>query len=403
MKYRIDRQSWQDMLKILTIIIIAILFYKFMDNVDAPFQFAGDKLQAIWGVITPFIYAALFAYILSPVVAFAEEHFLERIIVKDRFPAMKRVIATLLVYLILTALISGAIVYILPEIIKSITDLLNSVPGFAASIEDWLNQMNRNVYSDDASFFAVKSVELLNELFRTLGNETAEIANAAILAALGLAGNIVVFVFAAIISAYMIISQEYWIKGSRTIVNALFGRKALVRYELFWRKMNRTFIKFILGKAIASLIMGVLCFMILIILNAPYALFISVIFGITNMIPYLGPLIGEILGGLIVAMVDPLLGLWVFLLLMGLQQFDAFLFTPKLVGNALRISPVWVIFAILLGGQLFGIIGMLFASPLMAVIMDILDHYIRKRLKNRSNPYPKDQNCYISPRNISSK
>lgn len=381
MKKIFDTQSWISMIRVLVLIIISIIVYKFMDNADYFYITAGEKVGTVINSAKPFIFAAIIAYIFSPVVDAFDKSISSRIFTKRVNPKYRRVFSTLMVYIIMVYIIVSVLVYILPEIISSLMDLFQNLPSLLAKGQTMLLELNESVYSGEADIIMVKVSEIINSLFNLISQEASFITNKVIVSAITFTTDTIVVAFSLIISAYFIISKDAWTKGAQKVVKGLFGRRALVKYNLFWDKMNKTFIKYVLGKALASVILGVLCFIGLLILNSPYALLISVIFGFTNMIPYFGPLVGEVVGGVLVALISPWLGLWVFLYLFILQQIDAFYLTPKVVGDVLKVSPVWVIFSIILGGQLFGVVGMFFGAPTIAVVLDIINHRLEKRLK----------------------
>ncbi len=380
MKKIFDSQSWISTLRILILIIISIVIYKFMDNADSFYITAGDKVATVIGSAKPFIFAAIIAYIFNPVVEAFDKNITDRVISKKVSPRYKRIISTLTVYAILIYIFVSAMVYILPEVVNSVMDLFEKLPSILEKGQIQLLELNERVYSGNADILTIKVADIINSIFNSISEKASTIANTVLVSAISFTTETVIAVFSLIVSAYFIISKDAWIEGSRKTIRAIFGRKTLIRYDLFWKKMNKTFIKFVLGKALASVILGVLCFIGLLVMKSPYAILISVIFGVTNMIPYFGPFIGEIVGSALVVLINPWLGLWVFLYLLILQQVDAFFLTPKMVGDALKVSPVWVMFSVILGGQLFGIIGMFFGAPIIAVILEMLNYRIRKKI-----------------------
>lgn len=374
-----DFKNWLSIFKILVFVMITIIIYKFMDNADDVYILAGEKVGDVVSSAKPFVFAALIAYIFTPIVEIFDKTVTSNIFSKMN-PIYKRAISTLCIYVILVYLVVSAMVYILPEVVTSITDLLEDLPGILDQVEQKLLTLNNNVYSGNANILTVRISNIINSLFETLEDKATTIANTVIVSAISFTTNTIVVIFSLVVSAYFIISKETWIKGPQNIVAALFGKKAIVRYNIFWKKMNRTFIKYVLGKALASTVLGVVCFIGLMFLKSPYAMLISVIFATTNMIPYFGPFIGEVVGGVLVTLINPWLGLWVFLFLLFLQFVDAFFLTPKMVGDTLKVSPIWIMFSVILGGQLFGIPGMFFGPPITAVILDIINHRLNKKL-----------------------
>jgi len=149
---------------------------------------------------------------------------------------------------------------------------------------------------------------------------------------------------------------------------------------------NRIFTGFISGKILDSLIIGVLCFIGMSIFNLPMAMLVSVIVGVTNVIPYFGPFIGAIPGALIVFLVDPIKAFWFMLFILALQQFDGNILGPYILGDSIGLPAFWVIFAILVFGSIFGVLGMFIGVPTFAVIYSIIKMWIESRLEKKGMP-----------------
>jgi len=384
MKNIFKSRNWVDSLRLLIIVLIAIMFFKLMDNSDELYKNIGTKIGAFTSTTKPFLYAALLAYIVSPIVNVFDKYISSKLPLLKKRIKTSRVISTLIVYVLIISLVATTFVFILPEIVSSVVDLFESAPTMFSGLESKIIEFNNSLYGDDIDVISLKIGEILIDLFDTVGEKATGIVNTIIVGTIDFTTSTLLIIYSLIVSIYFVISKDLWNKGLRKVIASLFGRKSGVKYDIFWRRMNRTFIKFVLGKAIASLILGIMGFIGLTIIKSPYAVLISVIFGITNMIPYFGPFIGELVGVILVALVNPMLSLVVLLLLFGLQQVDAFILTPKLVGDALKISPVWIMFSIILGGKLFGITGMFFGAPFMAVIIEIINYRLEKRLKKQN-------------------
>ena len=388
MKNIFKSRSWVDSIRLLIIVLISIMFFKLMDNSDPFYQGIGSKIGALTSTTKPFIFAALLAYIVSPIVDVFDKHISSKLPFLKKREGARRTINTLLVYLLIISLIATTFVYILPEIVSSVVDLFESAPSIFSGLQSTMIEFNNSLYGNDLDVISLKIGEMLINLFDTIGEKASGIVNTIIVGAIDFTTSTLLIIYSLIVSIYFVVSKDMWNKGLRKVITSLFGRKSGVKYDIFWRRMNRTFIKFVLGKAIASLILGIIGFIGLTIIKSPYAVLISVIFGVTNMIPYFGPFIGELVGVVLVALVNPMLSIVVLILLFGIQQIDAFILTPKLVGDALKISPVWIMFSIILGGKLFGITGMFFGAPFMAVIIEIIDYRLEKRLKRQSIAKP---------------
>jgi predicted PurR-regulated permease PerM len=169
---------------------------------------------------------------------------------------------------------------------------------------------------------------------------------------------------------------------------ALMPAKTVNLIKEVLKESANIFIGFILGKALDSLIIGIICFVLMMIFQFPYAVLISVIVGITNMIPYFGPYFGGAIGFLFVLINSPIKALFFVLLILVIQQFDGLYLGPKILGNSTGLSPLWVIFAITVGGSLFGVLGMFLGVPCVAVISYILNRIISHLLNKKHVSVP---------------
>ena len=194
-----------------------------------------------------------------------------------------------------------------------------------------------------------------------------------------------------IVSVYVLMTKEKFIGQAKKIIYAIFRpRYGNVVMEV-GRKADEVFGGFFIGKIIDSLIIGCICFVSLAILRMPYVALVSVIVGVTNIIPFFGPYIGAIPSAILIFLVDPMKGIYFIIFIIVLQQVDGNVIGPKILGNTTGLSPFWVIFAILLFGGSFGVIGMLFGVPIFAVLYYIIKRVVEHVLKRRHLPEKTDE------------
>ena len=193
-----------------------------------------------------------------------------------------------------------------------------------------------------------------------------------------------------IVSVYVLFSKEVFMRQTKKMVYALLTPHNANLVLHFTKKSNEIFGGFIIGKVIDSAIIGVLCFVGLSLLKMPYVLLVSVIVGVTNVIPFFGPYIGAIPSAILIFLTNPLQGLYFLIFILVLQQVDGNLIGPKILGNSTGLSAFWVIFAILLGGGLFGFLGMLMGVPTFAVIYYIIQMIINHKLERKNLPQESD-------------
>ena len=200
------------------------------------------------------------------------------------------------------------------------------------------------------------------------------------------------FIIGIIVSIYVLFSKEKFQKQTKKLIYAVFRPGQANMILQIGGKSNEIFGGFIIGKIIDSLIIGVICFIGLSILNMPYTMLVSVIVGVTNVIPFFGPYIGAIPSAILILLADPLKGLYFIIFVIALQQFDGNVLGPKILGNSTGLSSFWVVFSILIAGGLFGIPGMLFGVPAFAVIYYIVNMLVNSILKKKE--LPTDTECY---------
>ncbi len=203
---------------------------------------------------------------------------------------------------------------------------------------------------------------------------------------LGFLNEIFDFLVGIIVSIYVMYGRETFARQAKKIVYALFPPKKANLVLHLGNKTNEIFGGFIIGKIIDSIIIGILCFIILSIIKMPYTLLVSVIVGVTNVIPFFGPFIGAIPCSVLILLNDPMKGLYFIIFVFLLQQFDGNILGPKILGDTTGLSSFWVITAILFGGGLFGFAGMLLGVPTFAVIYYILQLVIESRLEQKNLP-----------------
>ena len=191
------------------------------------------------------------------------------------------------------------------------------------------------------------------------------------------------FTFGFIVSVYLLKDKETLILNIKKLIYAVLEKEKADSFLKFSNEVNFIFSGFVIGKFIDSLIIGIMCFVGLSMLKIPYALLISLIVGITNMIPYFGPFIGMIPAFFITLFYSPIKALWVLFFIFLLQQFDGFYLGPKILGSSVGLSPLLIILAILIGGGAFGVLGMFLAVPTTAVVILLAERLINRKLKEK--------------------
>lgn len=304
-------------------------------------------------ILSPFILAFIIAYILNPIMVFLEKKL-----------SLKRGQSILITYAFIVGVVTIFSMVLVPKIFSSVMDIIQSIPSFTSEVYKW-------IYSHDASNLLNSGDFVKNNagaLVQKFSSFTSNWLNIVLSKTISFTSSLVNILFGLIISIYILSDKEKFKSIAKNITYVTFKEKYSSFIIDFFKNVNNMISLYIGTKAIDSLIIGVICFVGLILFKSPYVLLISIIVTITNMIPYFGPFIGMIPPFIINLFYDPKRALWILLFLILLQQFDAWFLEPKLVGDKVGLSPFLIILGITVGGSLFGVWGMILASPIMAVL-----------------------------------
>lgn len=334
--------------------------------------------DTIMRVLQPITFGLVIAYLINPIMKFFEKHllhFLEPRVQKEKkCKKIARSIATggaVVVFVLIVILLFAMMI---PQLISSISGMVNSLPKQVDSFIDWFNGLTN---SD-------------NEIIQSLETNMMDMVKVLMNAIIGL-----------IVSVYVLMTKEKFIGQSKKIVYAIFKPvRGNVIIDTF-RKSNEIFGGFISGKLLDSAIIGVLCYICLLIMKMPYTLLVSVFVGLTNIIPFFGPFIGAIPSVIIIALADPIKGIYFLIFIFILQQVDGNIIGPKILGDSTGLNSFWVVFAIMVGGGLFGIGGMILGVPTFAVIYYIIDKTVDYCLRKRK--LPEDTDEYIRLEKVDEK
>lgn len=347
-------------------------------------------LSSVSDILRPFIIAAIFAYIVNGPMMFFERLFGRLTDKKKPRPVLKRVLAIIAAWVASLAVLVLFFVIIVPDVKISITTLINNLPSYFESLKAFIVALAEK-YQLDISYlnsfmnFQVTAdgiMEIIDKYSDALIPQLANIANISV----QIGSFIADVIIAIIISVYLLFSKETLIAQLKKVLYALFNRKLADVSVRVARETHRTFSGFINGKLLDSLIIGILCFIGMSILKFEYALLISFIVGVTNVIPFFGPMFGAVPSVLLLLMIDPWHALWFAVFIFALQQLDGNVIGPKILGDSTGLPALWVMFAILVGGALWGVAGMFVGVPLFAVIYRFSKEILENLLKKKNMP-----------------
>ena len=343
--------------------------------------------RKILSAIAPVVWGFIIAYLTSPIVTRTEGILNKRVFKKKSHARINRTLSILISSIITLSAIITLIALAVPEIIESLSALFNNMPEYLNSLYDsviaFFNK-NPDISSTMSGWFENQFENIEKMVLEWVTNLKPIFEKYLILLKDGVLNFLVGvkdFLLGYIVSIYLLYSKEHFILQFKKLTYAMLPKKVYDVLMVKGTHANKIFSDFIVGKAVDSLIIGMLCFIILVIFQIPNAMLISFIVGITNMIPFFGPFIGAIPSALLVLLTSPGKTLLFIIIILVLQQFDGNILGPKILGNKLNLPTFWIIFSIFFFGNLFGFIGMLAGVPVFAVIYTLTKEYIEERIR----------------------
>lgn len=346
-----------------------------------------SKIHGAIGILQPFIIGFSMAYLLNFILKFYEKKIFENSNIKKLKlkQKTKRSFGILFTYATALVVVFLFIKFVLPQVIDSISGLINDIPSY-------INETNKFIDGTLAKLnIDQQYLRIINENFNDLVNYIIKVATN-FLPLLGgmlttVASSIWNIILGIIVSIYLLIDKEKFCALIKKITYAIFPKSASEKILEVSYMSNSIFGKFLIGKIVDSAIIGVLTFFILALCKMPYAILVSVIVGITNIIPFFGPFIGAVPSFIIILFISPVKALWFLVIIFIIQQLDGNIIGPKILGDSIGISAFWILFSILVAGKFLGLIGMVIGVPLFAVIYAIVKEIIEGKLKKKNMNY----------------
>ena len=346
-------------------------------------------IQTFLGILTPIVYGVVIAFLLTPVLNFLEKKIIYPLLARKEVSVGKkgrkaiRWACVILCMFLFLALIYALIMMILPELIRSIMGLIYSFPAYVKVIQKWLQSFIEkwNLNSDALDTLNQSITTAQDYLTTNILPQMQEMLKNISAGVFELINFLKNFLIGAIVSLYLMADKEGFIAKAKMLTYAIFNTQHANFIIHSMRFTNRTFIGFFSGKILDSAIIGVLCYIGMNFLNMPYILLISVIIGVTNVIPFFGPYLGAIPSIFLILLVDPLQAIYFAIFILVLQQFDG-----NILGDSTGLSSFLVIVAILIGGGIFGIPGMIIGVPVFAVLYAALGRLVHISLIYKQVP-----------------
>ncbi len=396
-----DKRSFRDYLywgvTTVAVIAVCILFWFSVQHWDV--VYAGIK--KLMKILAPIIYGAILAYLTAPIynrVSNWTASLLGRVWKEKRHvQGAARLAGTVASLAMIFLVVLGMFQLLIPQLIESLKGIQSSFPSYLQNLYLWLQELLKN--NPDIEAVVLANIQTYLQMFQSWAEKfftnidigrVAEIVTGVSSSLLSVLDVIKNWFIGLIVMVYLLnIKDTLTAQGKKIIYGCLKLRAANAVVEEL-RFVNQMFGGFIVGKLLDSLIIGIICFIGVSFMNMPFAMLLSVIVGVTNIIPFFGPFIGAIPTGFLVLLVSPVKCVYYLLWIFLLQQFDGNILGPKILGNSTGLSSFWVLFSILLFGGLFGFIGMIIAVPAFAVIYDLIARFVHHSLQMRRLPQETD-------------
>ena len=355
-------------LQLLIVLLVAILFYVGLNNLDV----VTIRIDKFMGVLSPFIVGFAIAYLLNTPMCFFER----KLFANSRY---KRGLSILLVYVLAFAVVAVLLGLIIPQVVQSVKDLAGNMQGYMDSLNQLVQDLTVQFHLDPEGVNT--ALGDFQSMMSKISSQVAQALPQLLDVGFAIGNGVISGITALISSIYMLAGKGRLVPQLKRLLYAVLPKRRSDRLLQICGHANHVFVGFINGKIIDSAIIGVLCFLLCAIFRIPYPMLVSVTVGVTNIIPFFGPIIGAIPCLFILVIVDPWAALRFFALVIALQQFDGNILGPKILGDSTGLSAIWVLVSIVTCGGLFGFPGMILGVPTFAVLYALVREWVSNRLR----------------------
>ena len=361
------------------IVLIASVYY---------FGTLWGIISNVMGTIMPFLIGFGIAFLLLPIVNKMEQFFNRIFFRKKPHPRLNRALSTAVAVVVLLALVAGFMAILVPQLIASVKSILQIARSFISLNADKINEflLKYEFLSIEGEKLVIAWENIISELMNNISLLMNNVKTIAFGISSGVYAVVFHFLVGLIAAFYLLMDKETFCAQVKKLCYALFKQSTCETLIYWTRRAHKIFAGFITGKILDSLIIGLICYVCMLLFRIEYPLLIAVIVGITNIIPFFGPFIGAVPGVLILLLVNPLSALWFAVFIIILQQLDGNVIGPFILGDYVGLSAFWIMLAIVLGGGMFGFVGMLVGVPVFALIYAIVRTLAHIRLERRNLP-----------------
>ncbi len=361
----------------------------------AVFKFGNilDIVHKFFSVLSPVIWGLVIAFLLNPIMVKTEKLMRRYVFKKNTHPMLLRAFALVICAVVFLLFCAGTFAVVIPEIFNSLNDIFSNISKLFSQLQNWISKLFKN--NQQLYDYAMKQLSDFAKDTDTLITRVQPIVTNILSGAWSFLNFLTDFLVGFIISMYVLAAKEKMLAQSKKFLFAVFRKNACKTIFSIGNQCNTVFSNFVVGRLIECFIVGLMTFIGMSILKMPYAVMISVLVAITDIIPFFGPFLGAIPSALLLLMVDGKYVLPFAIMMLIIQQVDGNLISPKILGESTGLPPFWVLVSLFVGGGLFGVVGMILCVPTFAILYDLVRTGVESRLKKRN--FPTQTQEYYAP------
>ena len=367
--------------RLMQIIAFGILLYCGVEHFDVVI----GAVDFVLGIVMPFLVGGAIAFVINVPMKSIERHLFPK---NGKLAKWRRPIAYLLTLAIVIGIITLALVVVIPELGNTISMIVQQVPVAVKAVQKWLTDLPDRypALAPAVSELNIDWSSLADSIVTFVQNFAAGIVSSGVGIFSGIVSGVVTFVIAFTFSIYVLFQKERLTRQAKQILYAVFSERTTEKILSVAALSNQVFSSFLSGQCVEAVILGTLFVITMSILGMPYAMLTGIVIAITALIPIFGAFIGCVIGMLLIVMVDPVQAVWFLVLFLVLQQIEGNLIYPHVVGSSVGLPSIWVLVAVTVGGNMFGILGILVFIPLCSVLYALFAMFVKKRLREREVP-----------------
>ena len=354
-------------------ICAGVILFVLLENVG---WFFG-VVAAIFRFLTPVIIGAAIAYVIDPLVRLFEHHLFGKL----KKWQLRRMLSVTLALILIVILVITLMIYLIPQIADSISQFIDNLPSYSKSLKEFIH--NLSVKFQKLPIDTAKMSNWLDDLVNNAVKWISDNRELLLSKGLSFGSSLLTFILGLILAIYFLFGKYFMLAGAKRFMRASLSDRKYKGTLSFFARCNKILTRYVACDVLDGIIVGIVNGIFMAIMHMPYAVLISVVVGVTNLAPTFGPLVGAVIGGFILLLVNPLYALIFLIFTLVLQTIDGYILKPKLFGGSLGVSSVVILVFIIVGGRMFGILGVLLSIPLAAITDFIYHDYILSRMERK--------------------